>query len=663
MNLLLTHYKYDDENIPLFNNKTELYNYFLNLEDKVEFENKNFNAENLLSTTQVVDIPNTLSLFKILNYNYCIVDDGHIDEALYFKIKRSKQEQGNRVRLYLEIDAFNTYGYDLLEMNPQALIKRAHLSRFDFNGAHMSGQDAPFNFDKFSPLFEREAIQNVAKRTIDKTRLKFIIDTTSENSTFNNFIHENVMCWKYYFLSSNVTYNFYDMGSNAHSEEMSSMAYSKGGQFVENLNFVVLVAPIYKGSSSKKIYANPQGQYTKRLWSDNEIYNFIIAQQGRFANVKAIKMSFIPPFDIKNIPSTYYEIDANGDMIWKRDDSPLTGFYMSSAINSDCFALRTIQKIDDKILLTSKRFKGIYHSFTDDRLTKEPKLYNEDYSTYKLFIGGQQFELPVSKTSFEPKFYYHEMLSPEITKGMICFATSKELTYQPITNNVFPEDTESDFTGFSFSVDLGLWIPQLVIDSFLANNKNYFQINANNATARGFNAILGTIGSIFNASQSIEPNMIGAYVNAGLGLMSTGISMMTDATNRELTLDNMRNAPETVSNLNSNPLLLSSIGQELGIFIELQMPLIHEQSAIVDYFDKYGYAYNRLGIVNNFIKTRKLFNYIEADINDIHIKASEDVKTMLKNMFLKGIRFWHNKNSEIEYNLNNYELEWEDNNG
>ena len=657
MDLILTHYKYDENNVPLFDSKLALYEYFDDNEDKVLIENVNFDAGDLLRTAKaVVEIKDTLSLFKILNYNYCLVLNGKISETLYFRINKSYQDNGPFVKLELELDAFNTYGYDLIESNPQAMIKRAMLNRYDFT--QKQGSYAPFNYRKDSALFEREIVKNVALRTTERAKLKFIIDTTSENSTFNNFIYDNILCWKYYFLSSNVSYKYKDMSNTAHTAEFSSLSYYSNDISVENSNFVVLCAPIYKSSTSKKIYVNPNNT-SDRLWNDNSIYNFVLDQTGKFANVRAIKYSFIPPFNVKNISTNLYTINANGDMVWLSSASPMTGFYTPNNDNTICFGLRTMQNINEKILLTSKAFKPKMNLYTGDRLLTEPKLYNEDYSTYRLYIGGQQIDLPVSKTSFEPKFYYHEILTPEITKAMICFATSKETIFGNVSNNVFAEETESDFTGLSFSFDFGLWIPQDQLDNFLASNKNYFQINANNTTTKGVNAILGTIGNIFNASQAKEPNVAGAGFNAGLGLASTGLSMINEAVNRELTLDNMRNTPDSVANLNSNPLLISSIGQEIGIYIELQQALEHEQNMIVDYFAKYGYSYNRFGNIADFIHKRKIYTYIEADINDIDIPVSEDVKRILIEMFSKGLRFWHNTQLEIKYTYNNYELEWE----
>lgn len=659
MNLILTLNKFDNENVPLFDSKRDLFDYFYNNEDKVIIEDVNFNAGDLINTTQVVQIDETLSLLKILNYNYCLVSNGTIAETLYYKINKSSQENGPFVKLELELDVWNTYGLDLLDSEPQAMIKRAMLDRYDFS--QRQGNYAPFNYKKDSPLFEREIIKNVALRTTDRTKLKFIIDTSDEDSTFNNFIFDNVICWKYYFLSENVSYKYKDIDGTQHTQKLTSMAYWNNEYSIGNSNFVVLCAPIYKNTTSKRIYINPSNQYqTSKMWNDNAVYNFIVDQQGKWANVKAVKYSFQPPFDIRDMSSNRYSIDSDGNMIWLRNDNP-TYFYMPDITTNSCFGLRSVQQINKKILLKTKIFKPKMKYKNDwPAKNNEPKLFNEDYSTYKLYVGGQQMELPVSKTSFAPKFYYHEILTPEITKAMISYATTQENIFGNTNKNVFSEETETDFTGFSMSVDLGVWIPENQLDSFLASNKNYFQINANNATTKGITSFTNAIGNIFGASQAKEPNMVGGVTSAGFGLLTTGFSMINEGVNRELTLDNMRNSPNSVANLNSDPLLMISVGGgDFGIYIELQEALEHEQEMIVDYFLKFGYAYNRLGYLRNFVHTRRDFNYIEADINDIDLPVSEEIKRRLTSLFSNGLRLWHNTQNII-YNLrNNYELEWD----
>lgn len=660
MDLILTHNKFDNENVPLFDSKRDLFDYFYNNEDKVIIEDVNFNAGDLINTTQVVQINETLSLLKILNYNYCLVSNGTIAETLYYKINKSSQENGPFVKLELELDVWNTYGLDLLDSHPQAMIKRAMLNRFDFS--QRQGNYAPFDYKKDSPLFEREIIKNVALRTTDRTKLKFIIDTSEEeynDSTFNDFIFDNVICWKYYFLSENVSYKYKDLDGTQHTQELVSMAYWNDELSIGNSNFVVLCAPIYKNTTSKRIYINPNNQ-TSKMWNDNAIYNLIVDQQGKWANVKAVKYSFVPPLDIRDMFNRY-NIDANGNMILTHNVNT-TLFYMPDIATNSCFGLRQFQKINEKILLKSKTFKPKMKSKIGIPLKEnEPKLFNEDYATYKLYVGGQQMELPVSKTSFAPKFYYHEILTPEITKAMISYATTQEDIFGNTNKNVFSEETETDFTGFSMSVDLGVWIPENQLDSFLVSNKNYFQINANNAATKGVTSFLGALGGIFNSTQTKEPNILAGVANSSLGLATTGISMINEGVNRELTLDNMRNNPNSVANLNSDPLLMISVGGgDFGIYIELQEALEHEQEMIVDYFLKFGYAYNRLGLLEDFVHTRIYYNYIEADINDIDLPISVEAKRRLTSLFSNGLRLWHDKNY-IDYHIlgNNYETEWD----
>ena len=200
-NITLTNTIFDSENdnVILFNNKQELKTYWENKEDKITIPDINFIARNIINTEISIAIPVGLSLLKLLNYNYCIVFNE--TETLYFFIEESYQEDGNLVKLRLKIDAWNTYMYDIKDM--QGLATRSHLDRF----IKTPDGNYVFNFGANSPLFEREKIQGLSKRPTKKFKLQAQYDTTS-NSALNKWLNENVECWKYFFLSSSATYKY-----------------------------------------------------------------------------------------------------------------------------------------------------------------------------------------------------------------------------------------------------------------------------------------------------------------------------------------------------------------------------------------------------------------------------------------------------------------------
>lgn len=665
MNLLLCNTMFDRENdnVLLFNNKEELAQYFENLTNKVIVENVNFNANDLINTSVFVKVGNNLNLFTLLNYNYCVVKQGENLPNLYYFIERSRQDNGSYIKLDLVLDPINTYIYDIIGENilTQGLIQKTHLDRF-FKKDN-STRPYYYNFNNDSALFERETTKNVSQRVTQKEKLKIRIDT-SGNNIFNDFIANNVAMWKYVFLSKNVEYNFFEFnGETPTVKRLRSLYY--GTKIYESIdsNFVVIAEPIMKTGKEIKLTQNN----ITRTWGG---IDYFLSQNNDYANVQAIKYSVLPPLEIRDYTNNF-TIDEDGNLIINIGSITFKGIYsdfraVSNETTSFAFAHIVTQDLINGYELYFDGFLNNTWNFSKEQITNnnEPKILNEDYSMYRLFIGGQQFELPISKTSPRPEFILRETLTPDITKANICFKSSSN----PMTNKIFEEITEEDFTGFNLTIDLSMWFPSNALDNYLANNKNYLQIFNNNINNRATKFITdsayGMAGNLFGEQFAKNPNYAGV---AGSGAFSTIagssnllIDTITSRENLNLTIDNMRNAPETTSNINSNPILIYMVSR-LNIFIEKLELLPFEKSVIVDNLKMFGYNYNKIGYLNNFIKTRKYYNYIQGIIYDIDAQIAEQVKDKIKEIFKNGVRFWHADawkditQLQIDFNVNNIE--------
>lgn len=654
MKLLLCNTQLDrnNDNVLLFNNKNDLYNYYYNLTDKVITDEVNFNANDLINTSVFVRVGNNLNLFKILNYNYCIVIQNEADEKLYYFIERSYQDSGNNIKLDLKIDVFNTYIAPLLinNNNMQGLLEKTHLDRFIKQGTNYK-----YNFKDTSPFFERDDLKNLSKRATKKFELKFKIDN-KENSNFNNFITNNVACWQYIYLSKNPNYSYFNFdGTNPNTQKIASMLYYMDEEGVyqsfADSNFVVLVAPIMRTS---KIISITNGTIT-REWNLTAL-EYFLTQNNDYANVQAIKYSLLPPFEIKDYDGLY-TIDNDGNMIINNGSSN----FISASNNTSASIVKRIREND-----VSKGFELYLDnyidkiSFTQNEIDeeKQPKLFNEDYATYKLFVGGQQYEFPISKTSNKPSFIYREILAPDITKANICFnPTSSNYPSDSVFKNISTED----FTGFNLTIDLSMWFPSNQLDNYLANNKNYLQIFNNKQTLAQqlftLDSVQGTInGTINNGIQGFATGINNALFGSGKLL----ITQMTERQNMELTLNNMDNAPETTSNVNSNPILIYAVSK-LKLYIEKLEILPFEKQILIDNFKMFGYNYNKIEYIKDFYKTRKYYNYLQSLIYEVDAPYSEAVKDEIKNVFANGVRIWHAdawediNNFMIDFNLNNIE--------
>lgn len=668
MNLILCNTEFDRENdnVLLFDSKQELNAYFDNLSDKVEINDVNFDVNDGITTSIYVKVDNTLSLFKLLNYNYCVVKQS-AENYLYYFIIDSKQDAGNQIKIDLQLDVFNSYLPDIIANNNdlQALINKTHINRF----IETSTNNFIYNFDETSPLFERETIKDVSKRVTKQDKLKIIIDTTNKDSMFNNWINDNIACWCYVYLSSNVKYkvrNFEDKDL-IYEQYLDELHYTDSIELNTftpetnsiNSNFNVISVPIYKQNAKHMYILDTNERIELRL---KAIYDFL-SENNNFANVQSIKFSIMPPICVGSYSNLDYQIEDNGELTLKwymtQDNVPTfrnsTYWYVTynqshSTVNwYSCYFLVFKQYMNRKV----KMITNINENWTFDKNYiksnyLEPKLYNEDYSLYRLIIGGQQYDIPISKTSNTPEFIYYETLTPDITKALLVYDNEAN----KFENNIFSEYNTKDFTGFTFTIDLSMWYPSNQLNNYLANNKNYLQIFQNQQASKlvkSFNTAAAGIGTSVATGNAL------AGVATGVNLLNTLIGTAFEKSQFDMTIDNMKNSPEQTSNINSDIILIQSISG-IDILIEKLEPLTFEKEIIKDNLKIFGYTYNKLGNVKDFIKTRKYFNYIQAIVFEIDAPLSERVKDLIKNLFLKGVRIWHAKeNKKVNFNLNNYE--------
>ena len=157
---------------------------------------------------------------------------------------------------------------------------------------------------------------------------------------------------------------------------------------------------------------------------------------------------------------------------------------------------------------------------------------------------------------------------------------------------------------------------------------------------------------------------IGNALKTGLNEMQnierTGLQNSYQKTQFDLTMDNMKNAPDKLITANGNSLFIYAIG--FGIYEELYEGLDTELESANDIMFRDGFNYNRFEgngeSIRDYCHTRKYFNYIQAVLGNLHgISISDTMRADLKDRFSKGIRFWHQDN--IDYSLENYELELE----
>lgn len=674
------------------------------------------NINSLVITQQRYLNPGMVDMSELLMKNYAIIKETKWNDEVkyyYYEVTNATIDAFNLLVVDLKMDTIQTIYFDPKFKFADCQINKAHLSRV-YKPANSSNY--LFDFRESSPLFEREDIREVAKRPIKREKLH--IDITKGASTqINDWFAENVSHWVYYYMSAGKEYQVGFANGDREARELQTIKYTHGklsDTDLKNSNnvidgaVVVLVAPVYKGS--KKMYlpyeydlggASSVGHHA---WDMAAIKQFIInnsassgQEGGGYNNVFAIKNSLQPPMFATERYANLMRVDSNGDLYYDAKDGfaditktdGVFGYFdvancleiMSGSGGTEaveyCFARVIFQDLTNDLPFYMYG-QMYYDEFTKDDIKNnklqgklddtfkyglEPKLLNEDYSTYRLYIGGNTYDLPVSKTSNSPKFIYKEILSPDITKAI--------LIYDPLnsrnSSNVFTEINTKDFTGFMINIDLSMWFSNDSLDSYLATNKNNLQIMQNNQNARWNQLGINTLGTALTTNKS---SAFSSLVNVGTNIASYFKDKDLEMANYNLTLDNMAQSPQTLSALNSNALLIQSV-DDLGIYIEFHQPLSREKEIIVETLKKYGYTLNKIGNVKDYDHIREDYNYIEASLENIIKQEFDDngeliegnlvlggeisnaIMEDLRQRFSQGVRFW--SGDRVDYSLPNCE--------
>lgn len=620
----------------------------------------NFNTTTLLNTRIFYKYNETTDLEDLMFNNYAIVKDIKNDKYYFYFIIDCKQDSGNQLLLDLKLDVMQTFLIDLKFTDGK--IIRAHLNRFEKDGSNYK-----FKNNKYSDLFENES-NDFAKRLIKRTKINVKIDST-ENSILNEFLKNNVEAWQYIYLSPG-TYDIYSSGGSSNSipgiyygENDPYLTYNAKYDSIDG-EICVMCYPIMKKNSNKKIRINRGDNITPITpeWSTFGILTFKSANNNT-SNFYANKISIMPPFNYgEYVLNTDYYIDTNGDLVFNayypNNRFFNCKFYFSKPINGDidifhqsyCVILSKNfeshlcdnYSINDDISFSYNELKGLKNKKFN------PKLLSSNYKGLNLVCGSNTFEYDIQKLNLKNlEFEYFESLSPDITRGYFRIKN---------VNDIYIPDTSKNFTGLVFSSDNSVPMVNDQLANMLANNKNYYlQAGLSMGVAGIKNITSKSIhGDSMGSADGPLGSVLGGFVGGAIGSIETGLNYY----NFKLTNDNMKNAPDLLKNANGNSIFNYSI-TNIGLYVEEYSAIENELEIENDEMILYGFNYNKIGNINDFINIRKYYNFIQAIDFEIikDNKISKNVEEEIKRIFNKGARFWNliNNNTTFNYNNENYE--------
>ncbi|MGN0961868.1 MAG: hypothetical protein ACI4PF_06710, partial [Christensenellales bacterium] len=528
------------------------------------------NINSLLITKQTYINELGLDTNSILSKNYAVIrslnKDGKPLYYYYYEVQNADIGANNQVVFDLKQDTLQTYYFDSNIKFSDCFISKACLNRFVKDGTGFR-----FNTLENSPLFERESIQNVEKRLIKRDVVSLV---KTYQTALDNWYKNNVLGWIYLYINGRHVYNMAESNNSSASARyaFSGLKYtsytSKDNGYYDSMynTLPCLCVPVYKTSNTIKMR---NGSIVLNF-DKSAIDSFI--NKNSADNIYAIKFSIVPPFDISTIGASGWAIEDNdliisatnttiSSYIYISDDDKIQTVNIFKPTNgfSGVYGVRAESDYSNAYFYVSQQMNitisinydyGQNAFFTkedivgsDKNVKFNPKLYNSDYMSLKISDNTQNgADYDILKLGVDGiiQLRYTEALTPDITKKYIRVFKNNDYC-------IYKTEASENLTGFVNSDDSSLIIETDPYKSMLANNKNFFLQNSVN---RGFDIAQGVMGVVGSAAQGFIASggqPAGAAVGAVMSLAGTGMNYAKSKITENLTVDNLKNAPNSIN--------------------------------------------------------------------------------------------------------------------
>jgi hypothetical protein len=316
----------------------------------------------------------------------------------YYRINSAEIGANNQIILTLQLDTIQTYVINPKLKFSECLINKANLNRFIDNG----NGTVSFNGGVESPLFEREEMQNVAKRLVLREVLKYDygkynIEDYAESAVeryrrVEEWFQNNIMGWLYaFFPKGKNSYKAYQINYSLTDDfplrdvDFSTCNYKTFDNDTIYGNFIVFCCPIYK-TLNKIILTKTEpddlheGTITYFLDIETEPFiNYIQDVFGSNPEAYSLKFSTKPPIVDFKTALMGFDVDSNGNLV--------------SNVNKTYFAnkAKNTTGIDRYVEMRIYDFNGI-------RTNENKRVYEEYPNTTYSFDGCFVCESPLVET-------------------------------------------------------------------------------------------------------------------------------------------------------------------------------------------------------------------------------------------------------------------------
>lgn len=685
--ICLLNVPFDDvyNNVLYFKDKTQQLEYFKNIYG-LSFDNSpsvNFNFGDGLNCECVInEVAYTKSTYlnSIVMHNYCVIREHQIvtneqyrgERYFYYFyfIKDCKYLTGQQVQFKLKLDVFQTYLLsNYVNILPKCYIKRAHLNRFSYNEDEdvitFNNSDISFLYTKEDLEFNKRLINYIPQKT-------FVSD--SQELILREWFSKAIKYWIVIFVNTKFSSDdLFVTTVNLPTGQYKCILYPV-------MNFGYEWTATNNESKLNWILAratNKQGHQ----YSLNSILNLSDTLSAYIVDVRISKIPFnnliIPnssqmDYTIRNIDDGFGNTISQLKMrilTWTSDTANMIALYgLGYFQQGGCFYLE-----DSNISYNNRQIISGQETYTFEKcnisrylgkrlenfdltnISKEgikqysespqynPKMYSNAITDVKLKYCQNDFTydlFALGDTNLSVKYY--ESLGPSIVRSYIYI--------DPI--GLYNENTTKDFLGVVTANNFSLMYYTDQLASYIANNKNAWLQTTMKVVA----------GVTSGVSQGVSKSI--STVSA-VPTFTSGLTSVFKATNSilqyTLSMDNLKSAPASVSNIQGDVNLLDSI-TNLEVGIEIWQALDVDIDRFNDYCIKFGYKLNSLLYLSDYVNIRKYWNYIQADITylrqDVY-KFNFKIENEIKNAFSNGITLWnvYDTTSEVlfNYNMSNYE--------
>lgn len=689
----------DDVDIRAFDSIDEQTVYFVKKVGGLWSNPLNLIMRNNVNPTISYTDDNKRDIYTVLKFNYCVIgrwneEDPNNIEYRYYYINNINHLGGYTYSIELDLDDYQSNFVGKTWGISDCIIRRAHLDRWshDVTVDTDGNKIIKYNTSLSSPLYVSEGLPTTSKRLIRRTKLSLEPDLERDgDNTLNKWFSDNILCWEYVYLVRDHKYNIKQIdGSGTAQLDMQPIQSAIAGAIdvqrtttssSKGLSGVLccICAPVYAKQVDDK--NDTSDQLAIKTSDTNSIY---ITRQGieqfldsnnNTSYVLARKMSIKPPLPVDSYDmvtslnyeyghSTYLQPDSTYNTLYmcgSSEDSTLVTTRLiasgtmvintgSTTVGGSPKQLGVIYKTLDvdevytqlgsapltRYYLTTNSFdfsKKLTYKVNDiitgevaDK-TLNPKLLTPDCYEINISINGQSYTYNYLQLGTESnKVRYTEALTPDVTRA---YARMNDLS------GVYIPETADNLTGLVTSEDNSLMVDNDQLSAMLAQNKNYYLQNSINIGGE----IMGSIGKI--ATGNIGAGLSG-LVGAGKAALDIG-----------LTTDNMRQAPNSVSNANGSAYQAVMVAAP-AIYLEEYDILDIDAKTLNDYIHKYGYKYGKIDKISKYTHIRKWWDYLECEVDSIRLEISNIEKMRLKER-LRSIRLWHADILGDEYQRENYE--------